>query len=142
MNANTQKRDGMPGAELRIRRLVAEIRDTLDEIIEAEADTFCPQHPISGEEVARQLRELARQLQCVFSGENDPCWPRDSSGVYHLLLTDLEELHDLTASYHRLGSTWIDIEGRFCRIATRLRLLEPAIDGRSTPQRTPSVPEP
>jgi hypothetical protein len=113
-----------------VGRLVGEIRDLLDEIVDADVDTFCPYGPISGDELARRLNELTHQLRSFFAHAKPPSWRRDLMGVGDRLLSELDELHDLTGSYYRLGSTWSDVEARFRRFATGLvatGLIEPVV---------------
>jgi hypothetical protein len=122
LNTRNGQGDRAPSARgQRVGQLVGEIRDLLEEIVESDVDTFCPGEPVSGDEVGRRLVELTQQLRSIFAIEEQTSWGIGLPGVCDRLLRELDELHDLTAEYHRLGSTWSDVESRFCRFVAGLR---------------------
>ena len=112
---------GVASAAHRVGQLVGEIRDLLDEILEADLDSISLFGPVSGCDVARRLNELTLQLNSVFFRESETSRRADLKRGCARLLMELDELHDLTASYHRLGSSWSDVEARFCRLAAGLK---------------------
>ena len=118
----------------RVRELVSEVVDLLEEIIEAEVDSLGHSNPVPGGSVGDLIAELACQLQLLFTTERDErqrmmtysnaqrCFDAITSldTEHDALLAQINRVYELTGTPLRPASTWTDIESNFRRFVVQL----------------------
>jgi len=108
----------------RVKKLIRDISDLLEEIAEAEVDSFSRLSLLPSGSVGDRVAELVCQLQLQFTIERDDRHPRTAAAnldvAHDALLAQIDRVFELVRPPLRPASTWSDIESNFRRFVTQL----------------------
>jgi hypothetical protein len=126
----------------RVKELIQEILDMVEEIAESEVDSCDLSCPLPGGSVGDRIETLVSHLRLLFTSERDARQVTISSSdaphfldattldaEHDTLLAQISWVFDLTGSPHCPASTWTDIESSFRRFVAKLVDHEAREDG-------------